>query len=418
MAQPQVVESYAKGTGGNNAVHQQDKPYLILISVDGFRWDYMDRYPTPNMDRISAGGSTAERLRPVFPTLTFPNHYSIATGLYPAHHGLVGNEFHEPKRDLWYSMRDRKTVEDRWFYNGEPIWVTAETQGMVAASFFFVGTEAPVNGVSPTHWRSFDKKITGEERVDQVLTWLAEPEEDRPHIFTLYFEDVDDHSHWYGPDSTENIEAISQVDTYIGRLLDGLEQLPFAQDINIILLSDHGQGAYLEDPQPYLLTEHVNLNEMSIIEGGSYLFLYFDHEDPQRAKDIVSTVNESWKHGRAYLPHDAPANWHIENNPRFPDVILTPQAGHAVLSTAEKSVKINAGDHGWAPEDPDMQGFFLACGPNIKAGESLGTVYNIDVYPLMLSILGLEPPELMDGDAGRLAETLYTTRSNQICSKP
>ena len=184
MAQPQVVESYAKGTGGTNALHQQDKPYLILISVDGFRWDYMDRYPTPNMDRISAGGSTAERLRPVFPTLTFPNHYSIATGLYPAHHGLVGNEFHEPKRDLWYSMRDRKTVEDRWFYNGEPIWVTAETQGMVAASFFFVGTEAPVNGVSPTHWRSYDKKITGEERVDQVLTWLTEPEENRPHVFT------------------------------------------------------------------------------------------------------------------------------------------------------------------------------------------------------------------------------------------
>ena len=415
--QPQADKSFASGTGGINAVHQQDKPYLILISVDGFRWDYINRYPTPNMDRIAAAGSKAERLLPVFPTLTFPNHYSIATGLYPAHHGLVGNEFHEPERDQWYSMKNRETVEDRWFYKGEPIWVTAETQGMVAASFFFVGTEAPVKGVSPTHWRSFDKKITGEERVDQVLTWLAEPEENRPHIYTLYFEDVDDHSHWYGPDSAENIEAISQVDRYIGRLLEGIEKLPFADDVNIILLSDHGQGAYLEDPQPYLLADHVNLDDTVIIEGGAYLYLYFEREEPQRAKEIVATVNGNWKHGRAYLPGDAPAQWHIENNPRFPDVILIPQAGYAVLSTQERSGKINAGDHGWAPEDPDMQGFLTACGPNIKAGLSLGAVYNIDVYPLMLSILGLDPPELVDGDASRLAGTLYTTRSSQSCSK-
>jgi len=415
--QPQAVESVAHGTGGINAKHQQDKPYLILISIDGFRWDYMDRYPTPNMDRIASAGSKAERLLPVFPTLTFPNHYSIATGLYPAHHGLVANEFPDPERDMWYSLRKRETVEDRGFYEGEPIWVTAETQGMVAAAFFFVGTEAPIKGVSPTHWRSFDKKIKGPERVDQILTWLGEPVEKRPHIYTLYFEDVDDNSHWYGPDSAENIETISRVDAYIGRLLDGLEKLSFAEQINIILVSDHGQGAYLKNQRSYLLADHVNLDNTVIIEGGSYLFLHFDRDEPGRAEEIVTTVNDSWNHGQAYLREDTPASWHVENNPRFPDVFLVPDAGYAVLSSQEKAGKINPGDHGWAPESPDMHGFFVSCGPNIKAGLSLGAVNNIDIYPLMLSILGLDAPQILDGDAGNLAATLKTTRSTQSCLK-
>lgn len=415
--QPHATENAFHGTDGINADHQRNKPYLVLISVDGFRWDYMDRYSTPNMDRIARAGSKAERLMPVFPTLTFPNHYSIATGLYPSNHGLVGNDFPDPSRNVWYSIRNREAVGDRRFYEGEPIWVTAESQGMVAASFFFVGTEAPIKGVSPTHWRSYDKKISGQERVDQVLTWMQEPDENRPHIYTLYFEDVDDHSHWYGPESSENIEAIARVDNYIGRLLNGFEKLPIAEQINIILVSDHGQSAYQADPLPYVLADHVNLDETAIIEGGSYLFLHFDEDQPGRAAAMVTAVNSSWVHGRAYLPQDAPLTWHLENNPRFPDVILMPEPGYAVLSTVDKAGKINSGDHGWAPDAPAMHGFFVACGPNIKPGVSLGAINNIDIYPLMLSILELEAPELMDGDAANLAVTLKTPRSKQSCLK-
>lgn len=377
----------------------------------------MDHFTTPNLDRIAAAGTKAERLLPVFPTLTFPNHYSVATGLYPNQHGLVANDFPDPERDVWYSLHKRETVEDPLFYAGEPIWVTAETQGMVAASFFFVGTEAPVNGVYPTHWRSYDKKITGVDRVDQILAWLALPEQNRPHLYTLYFEDVDDYSHWYGPDSEENAAAISRVDGYIGHLLNGLEKLPLADQVNIILLSDHGQGAYLEDQQPYLLADHVNLDNTVIVEGGSYLFLYLDRDERDRASSIVDAVNDSWKQGRAYLPQDTPVQWHVESNPRFPDVILMPEAGYAVLSAEEKAGKINAGDHGWAPEDPAMHGFFVACGPNITPGLNLGEVNNVDIYPLMLSILELDAPEMMDGDASLLAPVLNTTRRIESCSK-
>jgi len=405
-AQPREFKGLTQGTGGLNAAHQQGKPYLILVSIDGFRWDYMDRYPTPNMDRIAAAGSKAERLIPVFPTLTFPNHYSIATGLYPKHHGLVANYFPDPVRGKWYSLKNRETVEDRWFYAGEPIWVTAETQGMVAASFYFVGSEAAVKGVSPTYWRSYNKDISGESRVKQVLTWLAEPARKRPHLYTLYFEDVDDYSHWYGPDSPENIAAIKRVDDYLGQLLNGLENLPHADQVNILLVSDHGQAAYRENPQAFKLGEYVDLNGTTIIEGGSYLFIHFDQDDPDRANDIVETVNQHWIHGRAYLPTDSPCNWHVDSNPRFPDVILMPEPGFAVLSTASETGRINAGDHGWAPETPAMHGFFVASGPDIKAGLSLGSVNNIDIYPLMTSILGLKAPEAVDGDASKLARVL------------
>jgi predicted AlkP superfamily pyrophosphatase or phosphodiesterase len=394
------------GSGGVNSAQQQDKPYLILVSIDGFRWDYMDLYSTPNLSRIAAAGVRAERLLPVFPTLTFPNHYSIATGLYPANHGLVGNEFPDHARNKWYALHDRESVEDRWFYQGEPIWVTAETQGMVAASFFFVGTEAPIQGVYPSHWRPYEHDIAGEERVDQVLSWLAKPAHSRPHLYTLYFEDVDDYSHWFGPGSPESIEAIKRVDSYLGRLMRGLATLPHGDRVNIIVVSDHGQGEYLKDQPAFTVDEFVDLSGITSIDGGSYLFLYFNQDDPARANNIVSAINSNWQHGTAYLPSEAPAGWHIDDNPRYPDVLLMPDAGFAVLSSLEKAGKMNSGDHGWIPEMPEMHGFFIASGPNINPGISLGSINNIDIYPLMVGILRLQAPDKLDGDASTLSGVL------------
>ena len=303
-------------------------------------------------------------------------------------------------------MHDRETVEDPSFYDGEPIWVTAETQGMVTAAFYFVGTEAAIQGVSPSHWRSYDDDVPGEARVDQVLKWLSLPKDYRPHLYTLYFEDVDDHSHWYGPGSVENVQAIEKVDSYIGRLMDGIGKLPYKDMVNIVVVSDHGQGEYLENQQPFIVSELVDLEDMTVIEGGSYLFMHFDQKDDKRAQHIAEVVNLHWTHGEAYLPVTAPENWKINDNPRFPDVMLMPEQGHAVLSSIEKVGKINVGDHGWAPESTDMHGFFIASGPDIKAGVSLGTVNNIDIYPLLVSILGLRSAKNIDGDPAKLADRL------------
>ncbi|MGD9021085.1 MAG: ectonucleotide pyrophosphatase/phosphodiesterase [Lysobacterales bacterium] len=404
------LETFPQGSGGVNASHQLDKSYLVLISIDAFRWDYTSLYPTPHLDRIIAAGSKAERLVPVFPTLTFPNHYSIATGLYPANHGIVANTFPDPENNRWYSMKDRDAVEDASFYGGEPVWVTAETQGMVAASFFFVGSEAPIKGVQPTHWRRYDGDIPGDERVDQVLAWLAEPAERRPHMITLYFEAVDSYAHWYGPDSEETVAAIARVDGHIGRLLDGLEKLPHGEEVNIIVVSDHGQRGYLADAPPFVLADYVYTGHAPLVGGGSYLFIHLADEELHTAGEITATVNRHWEHGTAYTRETAPPDWHVTDNPRFPDVILAPEPGYAVIPVA--GGKPHAGDHGWAPEAGNMHGIFMAAGPNIRPGVPVGAVEMVDVYPLMLSILGLDSPGNIDGDAEALAGILRTGPSS------
>jgi predicted AlkP superfamily pyrophosphatase or phosphodiesterase len=400
-----AVPPVSSPTGGVNAPEQRDKPYLVLVSLDGFRWDYPDRALTPTLSRIAREGVRAERLLPVFPTLTFPNHYSLVTGLYPARHGIVANEF-PLGAGAWYRIHDRTAVETGSSYGGEPLWVTAERQGMVAAAFFWVGSEADIGGVRPSHWRRFTKEIKGAARVDQVLAWLAEPPATRPHFYTLYFEDVDDSTHWYGPESKEGDEAIRRADRYLARLLKGIERLPHGHEVNLVVVSDHGQGRYRQPVQPLLLDSFITLEGITAVDGGSYCLLYFDAPDLERAALIRDQVNARWQHGRAWLKGKAPAAWQVDGNARFADVILVADAGQAVLSTEARRNKINTGDHGWRPEDPGMHGIFLAWGPAFKAGVRSGPVRNVDVHPLLLQVLGLEGPAATDGDPQTLRALL------------
>jgi predicted AlkP superfamily pyrophosphatase or phosphodiesterase len=396
------------GSGGRNAPDQLHKPYLVLISIDGFRWDYPDLYPTPAIGRIAGRGMKAEAMQPVFPTLTFPNHYSIATGMLPAHHGLVANEFPDGESGGWYNYKARSSVQDGSWYLAEPIWVTAEKQGMVTAAYFFVGTEADVQGVRPTHWRKFNGDDSGEKRVRQVLEWLAEPAGVRPHLITLYFEEVDDYSHWYGPGSQESIESIGRVDEQIGQLLDGIETLPFAEDVYIVLVSDHGQALYREQNQVFILDQHVVLDGARLVEGGPWVFIHFDKKDDARAMEIRDTINRAWNCGRALLPGDAPESWAVNDSPRFPDIIVQADPGCAVISSSDRRNKITPGDHGWPPEMPEMRGIFMASGPGIAAGTRTGIIHVTDVYPLMMKILGLDHPGSIDGDPDRLPALLET----------
>jgi len=397
-----------QGSGGKNAPDQLDKPYLVLISIDGFRWDYPDLYPTPAIDRIAERGMKAEAMQPVFPTLTFPNHYSIATGMLPAHHGLVANEFPGDETGSWYNYKSRSTVQDGSWYLAEPIWVTAEKQGMVTAAYFFVGTEADVQGVRPTHWRKFNGDDSGEQRVRQVLEWLAEPAGIRPHLITLYFEEVDDYAHWYGPGSQESIEAVRRVDEQIGQLLAGIETLPIAEDVYIVLVSDHGQALYQKQKPVFILDQHVILDGASMVEGGPWVFIHFDKRDDARAMEIRDTINRAWSCGRALLPGDAPESWAVNDNPRFPDIIVQADPGCAVISSTTRRKKITAGDHGWSPEMVEMRGIFMASGPGIAAGTRTGIIHVTDVYPLLMKILDLEYPGSIDGDLDRLPALLET----------
>ncbi|MFQ5548531.1 MAG: ectonucleotide pyrophosphatase/phosphodiesterase [Woeseia sp.] len=394
------------GSGGINAPEQRDKPYLILISIDGFRWDYMDLYETPALDRLAARGVRAESLEPVFPTLTFPNHYSIATGLYPANHGVVANDFPDTASDEWYLYKKPEIVQQGRWYGGEPIWVAAERSGMVAAAFFFVGTEADIDGIRPTYWHRFDYQISASRRVDQVLDWLAMPVETRPHMITLYFEHVDVDSHEYGIGSKESVSAIENIDRHLGMLLDGIGELPHGEDVYIVLVSDHGQSDYKENQSILVLDALVDLDGISIIEGGSFMFLFFDERDPARARQMRDSINGRWRHGRAWLPGETPVSWHMTNGSRFPDLIVQPDPHYGVVSSPDKIAELDRGDHGWNPSFKDMHGIFIAAGPRLPGATTLGTVSNLDIFPLMMEILGLPLTTAIDGDPDRLTRLL------------
>ena len=399
--QPSPVRT-PRGTGGINASETLDKPYVVLVSFDGFRPDYLTRYDTPSFDRVADTGAVADALVPPYPSLTFPSHYSIATGLYPERHGLVGNRFFDPVRGEEYNYRNTATVQDGTWYGGEPIWVTAETQGMVAAAMLFVGTEAAVGGIRPTFWTPYEARGSRRERVDQVLTWLARPPPTRPHLITLYFADVDGAGHDAGPASPAVAGAVRGVDDALGRLLDGITGLPHGDNVSVVLVSDHGMG----DVHPELV---IDLRDIADLRGtrlvvtgpGANLFV---EGDPNRARGVRDDINDDLRGGRAYLRSEVPEPLRYRLHPRIGDVVVVAEPG-AMIGRGGSS-EPPAGMHGWDPRDPDMHGVFLVAGPEIAPRQRIGPVESVHVYPFLARLLHLTPNPDIDGDASVLAPLL------------
>ena len=393
----QAQPGEAAGTGGRNAPDKAETPYLILVSIDGFARDYLSIYPTPALDRIARTGVRAASLRPVFPSLTFPNHYSIATGLYPSEHGIVHNHFPDAARENWYHLWDRQSVEDGRWYGGEPIWVQAEKNGLVSAAYYFVGTEAEIAGISPSHWHSFDASVPGSDRVARVISWLELPAENRPHLITLYFEHVDTAGHNFGRGSPELAAAVEAVDADIGRLLDGVGELGLSEDDYVLVVSDHGQANYVDSETTLVLRELIDLDGLQVTAGGAYAWIYLQQPDPDRARTIRDTINEHWAHGRAVLREEAPPEWRVDDSPRFPEIFVVPEPGYGVVVEREALQRLKKGDHGWEPSDKAMHGIFLAAGPGLPRGETIDEVSAVEVYPLMLEILQLDTPAPASG---------------------
>jgi len=318
----------------------------------------------------------------------------------------VAKEFPHQNGKWWYQSSDQATVQDGRWYLAEPIWATTEKHGMLSAAYFFIGTEAEIGGIRPSDWRSFDADISGQERVEQVLNWLAEPAATRPHFITLYFEDVDDYTHQHGLGSAESIDAIKRVDSQLGLLLDGIEKLPHGKDVYVLLVSDHGMAGYDRDEPPLVLDQIIDLEGAHAVEGGPFVFIHVDNDDGSRVLKMRDAINAQWSCGKALLPADAPAAWNIGDSPRWPDLIVQADPGCAVISTSAMQQKLTPADHGWAPELAGMRGIFYAQGPRIPTGTRIGVVSVMDIHPLMLSILGLPAPGPTDGNPSLLPSLL------------
>ena len=381
-------------TTPKNAEAHNAAPYVVLVSFDAFRWDYQDLYATPNFDRVAAAGVRAERMTPVFPTKTFPSHYTIATGMYAENHGLVGNTFWAEDLQAWYSIGNRAAVEEGSFYRGEPIWVTAELQGMIAASFFFVGSEAPVKGVQPTYWNRFDASIPNDARVDQVLTWLGMPLENRPHMITLYFEDVDNAGHNFGPGSAGVGGAVATVDQNLGRLLDGIAALPHGDDVFVVLVSDHGMMSEPADGADVL--DIAQYQGVRLGASGPYASLYVDEGGAERAAAVRDSIAATMPQNRVYLRADVPERLHYRADPRAGDIVIVAAEGRTIV--APDRVPDNDGfNHGWDNAFVGMGSIFLTQGPGIAGGQTIDVFESIHIYPLLAHVLGLTPNPDVDG---------------------
>ena len=394
---------YPGGSGGTNDPAWRAAPVVVLVSFDGFRPDYLDRHPTPNFDRVAAAGVRAEGLIPAFPTLTFPNHYSIATGMYPGRHGLVGNTMMDPSFGATYSMRDREAVGDGRWYGGEPIWVTAETQGMTTASYFWVGTEAPVQGLRPTRWKRYDGSVPYEARVDSALAWLDRPAVERPHLVLLYFDAVDSVGHRYGPDSPEVAAAVTRVDAVLGRLLDGIAARPIRDRTNVVLVSDHGM-AQPDAAQRVVVTDYVDLpDDVQTMTAGPELMLWLDEAV---ADSLDAILDASLPPSvRSYTRDELPARWHFADSPRIPPLVLVAERP-ALVGLPRHFERPWGGVHGYAPEDSTMHGLFLAAGPDIAQAGKIGAFENVHLYPFLATLLGLRPNPDVDGEARVLGSLL------------
>ena len=391
-ATPRVETGLA---AGRNDPGHFSKPYVVLVSFDGFRHDYMDMFDTPNFDRVADAGARADGLIPVFPSLTFPAHYSIATGLYPGTHGLVANTFYDRDLDRTYSLSDRETVEDGRWYGGEPIWVTAEKQGMVTAAFYFVGSEADVQGVRPSHWKPFDPIVPNEVRVDSVLTWLNLPSERRPHFVSLYFAEADYAGHRFGPrEGLELARAVEQVDEALGRLLDGLDELPHGDQVFVVLVSDHG----MSDVRPeghYALDEIADLSGARLTSGGTLGILFVEGGE-ERIEELRAQLDAGMPEARVYRSGAAPERLRLSGHPRFGDLVIVPEEGYTVGIGPRRGGSL--GMHGWDPAFPSMHGVFLVKGPGIDPGTRLPRIEGVDIYPFMARVLSLEPAPGIEGD--------------------
>lgn len=369
------------------STHNHRDRYVVVLSMDGFRADYPDRAYTPTLDSLAAVGVRAT-FRPSFPSVTFPNHYSMATGLHPDHHGLVNNFFYAPDLDSIYRMADPTPG----FYGGEPIWNTAEKQGVRTASFYWVGSEYSIQGRQPSIWKPFDKKVPFSDRADSVISWLQLPEKERPRLVMWYMEEPDGIGHRCTPDSSETLQKVEELDRVLNHFFTEVRKLDIFEQIDFIVLSDHGMATFTPD-------KYVNLNDYLPRDSFDYIFdgvptlLYPKAGYTDKAYAILQQV----PHISVWKKNEIPEKYVYGSNPRIGDLFVMPDIGTYLDFRPESSPRL-AATHGYDNFAPEMQAIFYAAGPSFKQHVELPAMANVNLYLILARLLDIKPAP-NDGDS-------------------
>jgi predicted AlkP superfamily pyrophosphatase or phosphodiesterase len=362
-------------------------PLTILISIDGFRADYLQRGMTPALSAMAKDGASAA-MRPSFPSITFPNHYTLVTGLRPDEHGIVDNTMEDTARPGVVFMLNKPDIvhDPIWWDQAEPIWVTAEKQGVRTATMFWPGTDGPIHGVQPHDWRLFDKTVPSGQRVEQVLNWLDRPPAERPRFVTLYFDAVDTAGHRGGPDSDLVDKALTETDAAVATLLKGLSKRGLLDMTDLVVVADHGMAATSADRVTYLAELMPPAAFHAVSQGAeSGVRPMPGHED-----EVAKALLAPHEHMSCWRKAEIPAHLHFGKNPRVPPFYCLAQVGW-MIEAAHTGYPIPKGEHGYDPADPQMAALFIAHGPSFNHGVTLAGFDNVDVYPLLTAVSGVKP---------------------------
>jgi len=393
-------------------VSQKSKPPpyspLILISIDGYRADYLERGLSPNLAALAHDGVRAQALKPAFPTLTFPNHYTIVTGLYPDHHGIINNRMLDPASGKRFVSSDPTLAADPLWWGGEPLWVGAERQGKHAATMFWPGSDYAIDGVRPELWKGFDRHVSADDRVAQVLQWVDLPAGQRPDFITLYFDQVDHEAHDFGPESRQAFAAITLVDNALGRLLAGLQQRHLSDAANLVIVSDHGMAAASSE-RSIALDDLIDLRDIETVDVGVLAGLT---ARPGHEEQVEQVLLAPHPHMRCWRKTQMPPRLHYGTNARIAPLLCLADEGWTV-STHEALEHIDhekhRGEHGYDNDDPNMRALFVAHGPAFRHSLVVPEFDNVDIYPLLTRVLGIRAAP-NDGDFSVVAPLLAPAR--------
>lgn len=384
-----------------------DQPIVILISIDGWGWDYLERFAPPTLSKLAAGGVRAEGLIPQFPSKTFPNHYTIVTGLTLAHHGIVSNNMRDPVIPGHYAMSNRDVLADPRWWGGDPIWNTAERQGRVAAPMFWPGSEAAIGGRHATYWLPFDDDLPNSARVDQLLEWLKLPEGKRPSFLTLYFSDVDTAGHRFGPDAAQTREAALGADRSVGDLVAGVAASGLADRVHYVVVSDHGMAALSRD-RMIVVDDYIDPATADIIDWAPVLGLSPKDGDVEK---MYAALKDKHPHLQVYRRDEIPAVYGLAGHPRVPPIIGVADDGWYITSRTETARwdrherDSPGGTHGYDAGAKSMQGLFIGAGPRFRSGVVVAPFENIHLYNLMCELMDIQPSP-NDGDEAVAARML------------
>ena len=380
----------------SNYAQQNEKPYVVLVSLDGFRWDYNKYFETPNLDELAKNGVKAKSMKPSYPTKTFPNHYSIVTGLYPDHHGIVNNSFYDPTTKKKFSLGSSAKT-DASFYGGNPIWNVAEEQGVKTASFYWPGSDTGEK--SPSIYKTYDASVPYTVRIETVLQWLALPEQERPHLITLYFDEPDHTGHTFGPLSQQNRIMVQKMDSIIGVLSKKIDALAIGKRVNLIVVADHGMTE-ISDNKKIVVLDYLKPNWL---EQADVINPIMSIRTTAEAKDSVSKALSQVPNIRFWKSEAIPKRLHLGSNKRNLDYVIEAKKGYSLVKNSNQ--KIMGGTHGYDNKIKDMHAIFYAKGPNFKINKKVSTFQNVSVYNLIAHILGLKI-EATDGQFSEVKRML------------